>query len=183
GSAHGGSRSERDCLLLRRPRRRTLFLLARRAARRRGGVGLSRRAGAGRARAARRSAARRACLARRRDRRAPPTPASLRLLRSRGRPGAVIMNALKLRDIAERLHCRLDGDGDLEIVRVAGIGQAQPGDLTFVANAKYLSQLATTRASAVIIGDANGSGPRPRCAVLHADDPYSAFARAVALFA
>src|SRR5262249_12985391 len=61
--------------------------------------------------------------------------------------------------------------------------QAQPGDLTFVANAKYLSQLATTRASAVIIGDANGSGPRPRCAVLHADDPYSAFARAVALFA
>jgi UDP-3-O-[3-hydroxymyristoyl] glucosamine N-acyltransferase len=93
------------------------------------------------------------------------------------------MNALKLRDIAERLQCRLDGDGDLEIVRVAGITQAQPGDLTFVANTKYLSQLATTRASAVILGRANGASPRSPCAVLHADDPYSAFARAIALFA
>jgi len=70
----------------------------------------------------------------------------------------------------------------VEIVRVAGITQAQPGDLTFVANTKYLSELATTRASAVILGRDNGAGPRPPCAVLHADDPYSAFAHAVALF-
>ena len=67
------------------------------------------------------------------------------------------MNALKLRDIAERLQCRLDGDGDLEIVRVAGIAQAQPGDLTFVANVKYLTELATTRASRV---DAIAAGLR-----------------------
>jgi UDP-3-O-[3-hydroxymyristoyl] glucosamine N-acyltransferase len=93
------------------------------------------------------------------------------------------MNALKLRDIAERLRCRLDGDGEVEIVRVAGIAQAGPGDLTFVASAKYLPQLATTRASAVILGSANGAAARPGCAVLRADDPYSAFARAVALFA
>jgi UDP-3-O-[3-hydroxymyristoyl] glucosamine N-acyltransferase len=93
------------------------------------------------------------------------------------------MNPLKLREIAERLQCRLDGDGDVEIVRVAGITQAQPGDLTFVANTKYLAELATTRASAVILGRANGASPRPPCAVLHADDPYSTFARAVALFA
>jgi len=70
----------------------------------------------------------------------------------------------------------------VEIVRVAGIQQAQPGDLTFVANARYLSQLASTRASAVILGGCNGS-VSVRCAVLHTDDPYSAFARAVSLFA
>jgi UDP-3-O-[3-hydroxymyristoyl] glucosamine N-acyltransferase len=82
------------------------------------------------------------------------------------------------------LECRLDGDGDVEIVRVAGITHARPGDLTFVANAKYAPQLATTRASAVIVASANGAAPRPAaCAVLHADDPYLAFARAVALFA
>jgi UDP-3-O-[3-hydroxymyristoyl] glucosamine N-acyltransferase len=91
------------------------------------------------------------------------------------------MNALKLHEIAQRLDCRLAGDGELEIVRVAGIQQAQPGDLTFVANARYLPQLASTRASAVILGGSNGAVTTP-CAVLHSDDPYSAFARAVSLF-
>jgi UDP-3-O-[3-hydroxymyristoyl] glucosamine N-acyltransferase len=50
---------------------------------------------------------------------------------------------VKLRDIAERLECRLEGDGEVEIVRVAGIQQAQAGDLTFVANPRHLTQLAT----------------------------------------
>jgi UDP-3-O-[3-hydroxymyristoyl] glucosamine N-acyltransferase len=90
---------------------------------------------------------------------------------------------LKLRDIAHRLQCRLEGDGDVDIVRVASISQAQPGDLTFLANARYLSQLATTRASAVILGRTTGAAPPVPCAMLHTDDPYSAFARAVSLFA
>jgi len=80
------------------------------------------------------------------------------------------------------LECRLEGDGDVEIVRVAGIQQAQAGDLTFVANPRYLTQLATTRASAVILGRTKPGDPPPPCAVLHTDDPYSAFARAVSLF-
>jgi UDP-3-O-[3-hydroxymyristoyl] glucosamine N-acyltransferase len=90
---------------------------------------------------------------------------------------------LKLRDIAERLQCRLEGDGELDIVRVAGIQQAQPGDLTFVANARYLPELATTRASAVILRAATTGDAAAPCAVLHTDDPYSAFAHAVSLFA
>jgi UDP-3-O-[3-hydroxymyristoyl] glucosamine N-acyltransferase len=89
---------------------------------------------------------------------------------------------LKLRDIADRLGCRLEGDGDVDIVRVAAIHSAEPGDLTFVANSRYLPQVATTRASAVILGAAKGAQSAP-CAVLRADDPYSAFARAVSLFA
>ena len=90
---------------------------------------------------------------------------------------------MKLRDIADRLQCRLEGDGEVDIVRIAAIHQAQAGDLTFVANSRYLPQLATTRASAVILGRTKGAAPRMPCAVLHADDPYSAFAQAVALFA
>jgi UDP-3-O-[3-hydroxymyristoyl] glucosamine N-acyltransferase len=89
---------------------------------------------------------------------------------------------LKLRDIAEQLHCRLQGDGELDIVRVAPIQQAQPGDLTFVASARYLPDLKTTRASAVILGKAQANDPTAPCAVLQADDPYSAFAHAVSLF-
>lgn len=88
---------------------------------------------------------------------------------------------MKLRELAERLTCRLEGDGDVEIVRVAGIQHARPGDLTFVANAKYAAQLAETKASAVILGP-SPHDVQPPCAVLRCGDPYSTFARALDLF-
>ena len=60
----------------------------------------------------------------------------------------VSLNSLKLLDLADRLQCRLEGSaGDVEIVGVAGIEQAQPGELTFIANARYHALLAGTRAS------------------------------------
>jgi UDP-3-O-[3-hydroxymyristoyl] glucosamine N-acyltransferase len=92
---------------------------------------------------------------------------------------------VKLRDLAERLGCRLDtaASGGVEIARVAGIEQAGPGDLTFVANPRYQSRVPDTRASAVILGekDAGGHKPPASCAVLRADNPYLAFAQAVVL--
>jgi UDP-3-O-[3-hydroxymyristoyl] glucosamine N-acyltransferase len=88
---------------------------------------------------------------------------------------------LKLRDIAERLGCRLEGAGDdVEVVRVAGIEQAQPGDLTFVANGRYHSLLDATRASAVILHERDES--KAPCAVLRSENPYLSFAHAVILF-
>jgi UDP-3-O-[3-hydroxymyristoyl] glucosamine N-acyltransferase len=87
---------------------------------------------------------------------------------------------VKLRELAERLACRLEGDGEVEIVRVAGIQHAQPGDLTFLANSKYEPAVAGTRASAILLRDGTLGAP---CAILRAPDPYLAFARAVGLFA
>jgi UDP-3-O-[3-hydroxymyristoyl] glucosamine N-acyltransferase len=87
---------------------------------------------------------------------------------------------VKLSDLAGRLDCVLEGDGEIEIVRVAGIQDAGPGDVTFIANPKYEKLLATTRASAVIL---NRKAPPAPGAALRADDPYLAFARAVRLFA
>jgi UDP-3-O-[3-hydroxymyristoyl] glucosamine N-acyltransferase len=87
---------------------------------------------------------------------------------------------MKLRELAERLDCRLEGDGDIDIVRVAGIQDAAAGDITFLANPKYEKLLSTTQASAVIVRD---GGPAAPCAVLRARDPYLAFARSVGLFA
>jgi UDP-3-O-[3-hydroxymyristoyl] glucosamine N-acyltransferase len=87
---------------------------------------------------------------------------------------------MKLREVAERLACRLEGDDELEVYRVASIDDAQPGDLTFLANPRYASSLGTTRATAVIVDEATVSAP---CARLHTAEPYLAFARAVALFA
>jgi len=89
---------------------------------------------------------------------------------------------VKLSELADRLGCRLEGDGDIEIVRVAGIQQAEPGDLTFLANPRYLPRLETTRASAVIVA-VEADRTAVACALLRSDDPYSAFARAVGLFA
>jgi UDP-3-O-[3-hydroxymyristoyl] glucosamine N-acyltransferase len=85
-----------------------------------------------------------------------------------------------LRTLAEQLGCRLDGDGDIEITGVAGLEAAGPGDVTFLANPRYQSSLAGTRASAVILKDDGTVAP---CAALRAADPYLAFARAVGVFA
>ena len=88
---------------------------------------------------------------------------------------------MNLRDLAERLHCRLEGDGNVEILRVTGIEQAQPGDLTFVANRRYYSLLPSTRAAAVILG-ADPGAPAAPCAVVRSPHPYLTFAQALALF-
>lgn len=85
---------------------------------------------------------------------------------------------MTLRELAERLGCRLEGDGTIEVVRVAGLDEAGPGDITFLANPKYTARLPLTRASAVIVGTSVASAP---CAMLRAAQPYLAFARAVSL--
>jgi UDP-3-O-[3-hydroxymyristoyl] glucosamine N-acyltransferase len=84
---------------------------------------------------------------------------------------------VKLRELAERLGCELRGDGDVEVAGVAGIEQAGPGDVTFLANPRYASHLAGTRAAAVILAP----GHEARVPALVTDQPYLAFARAVAI--
>jgi UDP-3-O-[3-hydroxymyristoyl] glucosamine N-acyltransferase len=87
---------------------------------------------------------------------------------------------LKLREIALRLQCRLEGDGEIEIRGVAGIEHAQAGDITFLANPRYHSKLRSTLASAVIVAEdvvAEDRGP----ALLRSGHPYLAFAHAVDL--
>jgi len=86
---------------------------------------------------------------------------------------------MKLREMAERLGCVLEGDGSVEITGVAGIEKAAPGTLTFLSNPKYRRMLASTRASAILA--APDAGPMP-IAVLRSANPYLDFARAIELF-
>jgi UDP-3-O-[3-hydroxymyristoyl] glucosamine N-acyltransferase len=87
--------------------------------------------------------------------------------------------AMKLSQIASIIGCRRTGDEDVEIVRVAGIEEAGPGDLTFVANRKYIRHIKNTRASAIILGE---DIPPVEIPSLRSEDPYLAFARALEIF-
>src|SRR6202521_2971125 len=84
---------------------------------------------------------------------------------------------MKLHEIAEKLGCRLEGNGEVEITGVAGMEHAGPGQITFLANPKYAPKLKHTRASAVVAAEA-----LPGLACLVSENPYLDFARALALF-
>lgn len=85
---------------------------------------------------------------------------------------------MKLSHIAQSLGARLDG-ADAEITGVAGIEEAGPGQITFVANPKYAAAAKTTLASAVIVTE---NFPAISAATLRCGNPYLVFARAIGLF-
>ncbi len=85
---------------------------------------------------------------------------------------------MKLSQLAQELNCRLEGS-DCDITGVAGIEEAQRGQITFVSNVKYASAAKTTKASAVIVTD---DFPAIAAATLRTKDPYLAFARAIPFF-
>ncbi|HUG52614.1 MAG TPA: UDP-3-O-(3-hydroxymyristoyl)glucosamine N-acyltransferase [Vicinamibacteria bacterium] len=82
-----------------------------------------------------------------------------------------------LRELADRLGCVLRGDGEVEVHRVRGLEDSGPGDLTFVANPRYVPRLAGTRASAVIVAPELQT-PLPS---LLSSNPYLAYARAAGI--
>jgi UDP-3-O-[3-hydroxymyristoyl] glucosamine N-acyltransferase len=98
-------------------------------------------------------------------------------------PTLGILPALKLTEIASRLQCELQGDGDIEIRRVAAIEEAGPGDLTFFVNPRYAAHLRDTRASAVILAERSDAAAPAGTALLRTANPYLAFARAAEIFA
>jgi UDP-3-O-[3-hydroxymyristoyl] glucosamine N-acyltransferase len=87
---------------------------------------------------------------------------------------------MKLGEVAANLGTRLEnGSPDTEITGVAGIEEAGPGQLTFVANPKYAAAAKKTKASAVIVAE---DFPALGSALLRSSNPYLDFARAIELF-
>jgi UDP-3-O-[3-hydroxymyristoyl] glucosamine N-acyltransferase len=84
-----------------------------------------------------------------------------------------------LAELASILGGELVGDPDVVIRGVAGIREALPGDITFLANARYESYLLETRASAIITGRDQRPATVP---LLQVDNPYLAFQRIVRVF-
>mgnify|MGYP005809691895 CR=1 FL=1 len=89
---------------------------------------------------------------------------------------------MKLSEIATVLGAALlgrDGAADTEVTGVAGIEEAGPDQITFVANPKYAAAARTTRAAAVIVAP---DFPEIQAATLRTRNPYLTFARAIELF-
>jgi UDP-3-O-[3-hydroxymyristoyl] glucosamine N-acyltransferase len=86
---------------------------------------------------------------------------------------------VRLGELAERLGCRLEGDGDIEIVGVCALEDAGPTDLTFVTEARHLPRLEASRAAAVLLAE---SSPATRRPALRTSNPYLTLAHALGVF-
>lgn len=84
-----------------------------------------------------------------------------------------------LKEIAERLGCELHGNGEIEITGVAGLEQAGPNQITFLANKKYAPKVKDTRAGAILVNEPVRGLP---VASLVSANPYLDFARALEFF-
>lgn len=87
--------------------------------------------------------------------------------------------SLTLQEIAELVGGELIGDRRLVITGVAGIKEAEKGDITFLSNDKYLPFLSETRASAVITASGVVSGGKP---LVRTANPSAAFTKVAERF-
>lgn len=85
---------------------------------------------------------------------------------------------MKLKDLALAVNARLDGPEDLEITAVAGLPEATPGCVTFIAGKQYLKDLAQSRATAAFAPLDTPAVPMP---LLRVRNPKLAFAQALTL--
>ena len=90
------------------------------------------------------------------------------------------MNTFSISSIAAEVGGEVDRDADAPITGVGGLREAQPGDLSFLANPKYAGYLEQTKASAVLVArDLEGAAP---CPLIRVDNPDAAFAQVATHF-
>jgi UDP-3-O-[3-hydroxymyristoyl] glucosamine N-acyltransferase len=92
--------------------------------------------------------------------------------------------ALTLEDIVRRFGGEVVGDRTHRVGSLAPLDQAGPQQLAFLANPKYLSQVETTRAGAVLIaaGDLDKLSSREGRNFIVTPNPYAYFARIAQMF-
>ena len=87
--------------------------------------------------------------------------------------------SISLGELAKRFDCELRGDPEIEVDRVATIGNATSTSVAFLANPAYKKMLATTKAAVVILNKAAAAD----CpvAALVTNNPYATYARVATL--
>lgn len=85
-----------------------------------------------------------------------------------------------LKEIATLIDGEIVGDESIVVTGICGIKEAKEGDLTFIANSRYLPLMQNTRASAIITSKDVKSAPK---AIIRTENPSLAFAKMVSLLA
>ncbi|CAH9052439.1 UDP-3-O-(3-hydroxymyristoyl)glucosamine N-acyltransferase [Pseudoalteromonas holothuriae] len=80
-----------------------------------------------------------------------------------------------LAQLAASIDALLVGDGESQIEKISTLTQATDKDISFLANSKYRTQLATTNAGAVILSDSDAEHFNGNKLVVK--DPYIAYAK------
>ena len=78
------------------------------------------------------------------------------------------------RELAALTDGRLVGSGDVEVKGVAPLDRAEPGDLSFLAGARYLTYFQHTRASVVLVAPQFEATPGPAAARIVVREPHAA---------
>ncbi len=89
------------------------------------------------------------------------------------------MPSLTLAELSAALQVPYEGDGSVSISGLAEINKANPGELSFVANPKYVPLISQSQASALIVPNDLETDFRP---VLRSSNPYLTFTNALNLF-
>ena len=80
-------------------------------------------------------------------------------------------------EIAQKISGKLEGRGDVVVSGMAGLEDAKAGDISFLANQRYSSCVATTKASVVIVNETwTGSAPCTLIKVKNADAAFAMIA-------
>ena len=87
--------------------------------------------------------------------------------------------SVSIGELAVRFGCELRGDPGVEVERVATLADADAQSVAFVANPRYRTQLAATRAAVVVLDEASAAGCP--CAALISANPHATFARIAAV--
>lgn len=83
-------------------------------------------------------------------------------------------------EIAGIVEGEVIGNGEVVVTGICGIKEAEEGDLTFIANPKYLSLMEKTKASAIITSENVEKTDKP---IIKTNNPSLAFAKMVELLA
>ena len=90
---------------------------------------------------------------------------------------------MKVSEIAEFLHGKIEGNPDIEISSVAKIEFAKNNEISFLSNPLYEKFFKSTEAGALIISkDFNSNEKREELTLIRVTDPYLAFLDVIGLF-
>jgi UDP-3-O-[3-hydroxymyristoyl] glucosamine N-acyltransferase len=92
------------------------------------------------------------------------------------------MSTRTLSELARSIGAVLDGDGSRPVTGLAGLAEAGPTDVSFLANPRYRAQLDATRAAGVLVAP-DLRIARTDLALVRCEDPNRAWTEVIRLFA